>query len=647
MKPDNFQVVRDSVLRVGKVISVEDRTVRVEVDKLKNSSNLIFAGSVIKNTSVGGYVKIGKGFTWIIAKVEGEQIVEDKDYSKRRYKNPSDMLKRVLQLSLLGYLNDKGAFRRGIKELPLVFNECYLLTADEFEQIHQFVKGDDEPIDIGALTYEKNQIISVGVNALFASHFGIFGNTGSGKSYTLAKIYYELFNEYGGLTGFRERSQFLLIDFNGEYIDRPIADDGSIYGTAVITADSDLKKAYELSTGQTPIDKFPLPLSVVQDTQLWAIVLEATEKTQAPFLRRALESGFWLSSFEDEASFKGALGDLVYRSLKDNDSNLDKNFVSGLLREVRACFDRFNTAALTTLINDYDRYIKWHARDKYFYYTEGTTATATWNNNDEAWSRVTKDRVNDLGLPIEQLTDLERIRLLIVLKYYDESAQGFSNREHLSPLIKRLERRIHDLNKVFYVLKNDRTEEQIIIDRAKPLQIISLKHVNLTMRKIIPMVLCKMFYEDKKKSGNNSSYLNIIIDEAHNILSLDSTRESEQWRDYRLETFEEIIKEGRKFGTFLTIASQRPSDISGTIISQLHNYFLHRLINDRDIKAVERTVSYLDRLSFESMPILPTGTCILAGILAQIPVVVDIGQTPVENEPNNKTMTIVDKWRST
>ncbi len=161
------------------------------------------------------------------------------------------------------------------------------------------------------------------------------------------------------------------------------------------------------------------------------------------------------------------------------------------------------------------------------------------------------------------------------------------------------------------------------------------------------MVLCKMFYEDKKKSGNNSSYLNIIIDEAHNILSLDSTRESEQWRDYRLETFEEIIKEGRKFGTFLTIASQRPSDISGTIISQLHNYFLHRLINDRDIKAVERTVSYLDRLSFESMPILPTGTCILAGILAQIPVVVDIGQTPVENEPNNKTMTIVDKWRST
>ena len=53
----------------------------------------------------------------------------------------------------------------------------------------------------------------------------------------------------------------------------------------------------------------------------------------------------------------------------------------------------------------------------------------------------------------------------------------------------------------------------------------------------------------------------LFVDEAHNILSYQSTRESEEWKDYRLEVFEEIIKEGRKFGVFMTIASQRPSDI--------------------------------------------------------------------------------------
>jgi DNA helicase HerA-like ATPase len=113
-----------------------------------------------------------------------------------------------------------------------------------------------------------------------------------------------------------------------------------------------------------------------------------------------------------------------------------------------------------------------------------------------------------------------------------------------------------------------------------------------------------------------------------------------------LETFEEIIKEGRKFGVFLTIASQRPHDISPTIISQLHNYFLHRLVNELDIKAIERAVSYLDRVSFESMPILPTGTCILSGVAAQIPVMVAIGELEPRFAPNSRTMSIANAWES-
>lgn len=123
-----------------------------------------------------------------------------------------------------------------------------------------------------------------------------------------------------------------------------------------------------------------------------------------------------------------------------------------------------------------------------------------------------------------------------------------------------------------------------------------------------------------------------------------SSRESEAWKDYRLETFEEIIKEGRKFGVFLTIASQRPHDISETIISQLHNYFLHRLVNNLDILAIERAVAYLDRVSFESLPILPTGSCVLSGISTQVPVVVDIARLPAIYEPNNRTMTLADGW---
>ena len=104
-----------------------------------------------------------------------------------------------------------------------------------------------------------------------------------------------------------------------------------------------------------------------------------------------------------------------------------------------------------------------------------------------------------------------------------------------------------------------------------------------------------------------------MIDEAHNILSTESFREAESWKDYRLETFEEIIKEGRKFGVFVTISSQRPNDISPTITSQAHNYFIHRLLNERDLKAIASAVSYIDRVTEESIPTSGPGRVYSAG----------------------------------
>ena len=111
----------------------------------------------------------------------------------------------------------------------------------------------------------------------------------------------------------------------------------------------------------------------------------------------------------------------------------------------------------------------------------------------------------------------------------------------------------------------------------------------------------KKLYAEQKENGQGKS-LNLVIDEAHNILSTTSFRESESWKDYRLETFEEIIKEGRKFGVFVTISSQRPNDISPTITSQAHNYFIHRLLNERDLKAIASAVSYIDRITEDLYP---------------------------------------------
>ena len=138
----------------------------------------------------------------------------------------------------------------------------------------------------------------------------------------------------------------------------------------------------------------------------------------------------------------------------------------------------------------------------------------------------------------DMIQSVDRIRFKIVLQYYSDVFRGFANREHLGPLIKRLETRMPQIKRVLEV-----SQDPIL---ASPLTVVSLRGVNLDMRKVIPLLICRQLYDMKKSSPGSSDYLNIVIDEAHNILSSASARESEAWKDYRLETFEEIIKEGRE-----------------------------------------------------------------------------------------------------
>ena len=127
-------------------------------------------------------------------------------------------------------------------------------------------------------------------------------------------------------------------------------------------------------------------------------------------------------------------------------------------------------------------------------------------------------------------------------------------------------------------------------------------------------------------------------------MSSQSTRESESWKDYRLEVFEEIIKEGRKFGFYLTIASQRPSDISATIVSQIHNYFLHRLVNEHDIRMIENTVSSLDGPTRSRIPSLAPGQCIITGTNFEMPLLVQVEKLPGNISPTSESADLIKLW---
>ena len=348
---------QDAVFRVGRVVSVDGRRVRIAVDKLKNGSHLLYRGGLIRNIAVSSYVKIVKGFVELIAKVDGEVVQEDRGVAAM-YRRGVDSLSRQLDVSLVGYI-EGGRFKRGIREMPLLDNECFILTEEEFGFIHDFVSGGDQPLEIGALAMEPTQSVAVGINAIFASHIGIFGNTGSGKSYTLTKLYHELFKKYGPIEAFRQRSQFVLIDFNGEYLNR-VRSNEDPRSTAVLTSDAN-KREYALSTRVANGSRLPLPSSAVSDLAFWAVLLDATEKTQAPFLARVLNSDYWDQRIAQPADLLKVLGDMVLRATKSNDRTLDRQTVLNLLTEVQNCLGSSSSQELANLIADFQQNLHYNA----------------------------------------------------------------------------------------------------------------------------------------------------------------------------------------------------------------------------------------------------------------------------------------------
>lgn len=267
---------KDAVLRVGEITEVNGRYVYVTVDKNKNSSDLMYDGAILKNIAVSSFVEIRKGFLSIIGKVDAEKIEKD----------ISNQIKRTLQVSLIGSIGVDGVFTGGTKELPLIGNEVYLVTENIIHTIHNLVKRDDLSINIATTDAEEFEL-EFPVDGLFNSHIAIFGNTGSGKSNTLARLYQGLIQKLveNNKENFLQKCKFILFDFNGEYTDKEC-----IYTDKVV---------YNLSTSKKQGDYIPLNVDSLLDFELLSILAEASDKTQKPFLKRSLELYSYISSGDD------------------------------------------------------------------------------------------------------------------------------------------------------------------------------------------------------------------------------------------------------------------------------------------------------------------------------------------------------------
>ncbi|MBZ0300248.1 MAG: ATP-binding protein [Anaerolineae bacterium] len=609
------QLTKDAILRVGEVSEVNGRKVLIKVDKNKNLSDVFFDGDILKNIAVNSYVEIRKGFLSIIGKVDGEKIEEEPiGYDHDGY-DEVNRNRRYLTVSLSGYISQDGKFSVGTRELPLIGNEAYIVTKEQILQIHNLVG--DGALFINIATSDNDDFdIAFPVDGLFNSHIAIFGNTGSGKSNTLASLYQELVKvlECRNAEQFRQKTRFLLFDFNGEYVRRDC-----------ITVK---KKVYNLSTRHRRGDKLPLDKSSLLDLEMLSILSDATEKTQKPFLKRTLSFYDHVSSSEDSVThFRNIMKKQVRHVLQMSDKRLANDLLDYMRQILPPEFDE--EGEIIDIAHD----LVWHNQVSEFYVCP-SPGTKRFLSQEPGLIPDTAiyQRIDSVELEDNLLS---RFIKFLYLQLISDVIANRAQNEHIAPAINKLLSKKSDIEKLF-----DTTSEIEFWEEAN-FVIINLNDTNLDMKKTLPLLLSKKIYSDHKREGNQKS-LNIIVDEAHNILSRESFREAESWKDYRLETFEEIIKEGRKFGVFVTIASQRPNDISATIASQAHNYFIHRLINQRDLDTISSAVSYIDRITEDSIPTLPTGTCIFSGVASQRPLKINVKELADDLKPHSSTLRFED-----
>lgn len=584
---------------VGEVIAVSGVRISLRIFEDSNQETLFYEGVKYRGVSLREHIAIQRGFIDIVCLVEGEFLDEKKleeDAEKTHYI-------RKVDVRPIGYIVDDQFFE-GVKYMPMIRDRASLLSELMVGKIYG-AEGGGTSFSIGSMLKE-NVPINLPWMRIFNSHLGIFGNTGSGKSNTLAKLYTTLFNEK--LPALKHKSQFVIIDFNGEYTEDQIlpANDKKI---TVL----DSKKIKH---------KFKIEAAHFWDVETLSLLFQATTNTQQPFLRRVLTGK---ERFKDvpleryiEKTFEKAFS-----------ASEPKPDALELAREIARIID-------CEKLQDHLKGITYNGRNKSFRAAEGHY----YNSDSSSFESFMKPLL-DSHVNVDNLDQFTELILRCYLQLCSDVVLGYAQYEHIQPVLARAKSSITALRCVLE-----------IVDMQPPphlLHVISLKRCKNEIKKILPLLIAKNFYTNHKDAENLKSppsrTLHLIIDEAHNILSEQSTREHEIWKDYRLELFEEIIKEGRKYGVYLTLSSQRPADISPTIVSQIHNFFIHRLVNERDLMLLDNTISTLDSSSKALIPTLAKGCCVVTGTAFDLPMILKIDPLLKQHRPSSDDVNLEELWK--
>ncbi len=576
-----------------RIVKINDRGAIISVTSFPNDTNLMGLHLVLESTRAKVVCEIDS--------IDGNTLITH----------------------FIGEIMD-GKFFSGVINKPDITSSIRMMNEEEI----LLITGQEShsTFTFGYSPFYDNKKVFVDINTLFSNHFTVLGNSGCGKSYGTASLVQSVFHTSSFLP---YKASLILFDNNGEYI-RAFENLNQInpnYHFKVVTTNP-----------AAPYKPLSIPLWLLSVDDL-ALLLSATTSNQIILIERMIKLARIFSQ-TDEMSVKyknHLLGKAMLSILYSNDlPSTKRNNIFGLFN---TCQTRELNMEAVIQGAGYTRKFRdcFHV-DANGIFTEGILVTeyiASFVDSE-------LDEYEPREYNSYSLQDLEK-----ALAFSLVSEDWLNNPKTYSDAIT-LKVKLHTLtisdNARFFNYPGNISVEQfltsLLLENGGKNQIlnVNLEDIDDSLAKVIVKVLCRMLFEYAKRLKNRGSVpFNIFVEEAHRYIK---TGEDLELLGYNI--FDRISKEGRKYGVLLNLISQRPVELSETVMSQCSNYLIFKTTHPRDIDYITQMVPYITEEIIEKQKGLQPGYCLAFGSAFKVPLIIKMNvPNPV---PSSDNVDIIKEW---